>query len=239
MEVTEYLVQTVGTCGGSDIALCIGQIARLQGKHTKISLCLGQVGRQTLGLLEILLGGIVVATGILDGCQVIIGAGIVGIDLCGQFVDILFFVEVLLQGSAIEQFLNGELGGIVLDLSENLVVGTAHGLVIDGKAGAAQLGQDAIGQLAESRTDVLDLLLTLLGILIHGEDAQDHILVLDVAGLDQLLEAFPVLSGVFSVDIGVHLDALQLLVDILLGVFLTLGGQTVVDGETAIGRCIS
>ena len=238
MQVAENLGETIGSGGGSDIALGSGEVAGLQGEHTEIGLGLGQVGCQALGLLDILLGCLVVATGILDGGQVVIGAGIAGIDLGGELIDILLLVERGLEGGTIEELLDGELGGVAVDLGEDLLVGAAYRLVVDGETGAAQLGQDAVGELAEGGADVLDLLLTLLGVLIHGEHAQDDVLVLDVAGLDELLEAVPVLGGVLGIDIGLHLDALQLLVDILLGVLLTLGSQTVVDGEATIGRGI-
>ena len=236
MQIAQYLFQTVGTrCAGNEL-LGSFQVAVLQGQHTEVGLCLRQRTCQRLSLLDILLGGIVVATGKLDGSQVVESTGIVGINLCGQFVDVLLGIDVLLKGSAIEQFLNAQFGDIILDLLQDLVIAATHGLVVDGETRTAQLRQDAIGQLTEGGRDVFNLLLTLLGILIHREYAQDDVLVLNVAGLYQFLESLPVLSGVFRIDIGVHLNLLQLLVHILLRHLLTLIGQFVVDAEAAIGR---
>ena len=80
------------------------------------------------------------------------------------------------------------------------------------------------------------MLLTLLGVLVHGEYAQDDILVLDVGSLDQLLETVPVLSRVLGIDGSVgQLGLLQLLLYVLLGSLLALCGQLVVQVVATIG----
>ena len=129
---------------------------------------------------------------------------------------------------------------VFLILCQYLVVVAADDLIVDGHARTAQLRQDAVGQLAESGAHVLDLALTLFGVFVHREDAQDDILVLYVRCLHELLEAFPVLCGVLGVDVGVgQFCLLELLVNILLGVLLALVGKLVVQLHTSVRRCIS
>ena len=82
----------------------------------------------------------------------------------------------------------------------------------------------------------MDTIHTLLRILIHRKHTQDDILVLDIAGLHQLLEAVPVLSRVVGVDVGVHLQLLQFFVYIVLCHLLTLSGELVVQVHTTVGR---
>ena len=65
-------------------------------------------------------------------------------------------------------------------------------------------------------------MLTLLGIGVHAQYAKYEFLVLEVALLDELLEAFPVLSGVVSVDSDVrHLLLLEGRLELCRGVLLT------------------
>ena len=80
------------------------------------------------------------------------------------------------------------------------------------------------------------MLLAFLRILIHREHAEDNILVLDVAGLYELLESIPVLCGVLGIDIGVHLGLLELILHILLGSILALVSQLVVEVVSTLGR---
>ena len=91
---------------------------------------------------------------------------------------------------------------------------------------------------AEGAGDILDLLLALLRILIHRENTQDDVLVLDVGGTHQLLESFPVLSGVLRVEGGGGVGLLHLLLHVLGGSFLTLASQTLVEVVATIRRCI-
>ena len=87
--------------------------------------------------------------------------------------------------------------------------------IVEREAGTAQLGQHLIGKFAESEGKVADLLFALLGVFVHREDAEDDLLVLDVAGSHEFLEAVPVLCGVFGVDLSGHFHLLELLVDVV------------------------
>lgn len=59
-----------------------------------------------------------------------------------------------------------------------------------------RLWQHALCEFTEALTHILNLLLTLLWVLIHGEHPQNDILVLDIACLHQFLESLPVLGGI-------------------------------------------
>ena len=114
--------------------------------------------------------------------------------------------------------------GILLILLENLVVITSYHFVVDGHAGASQLRQHALCQFAETLTQVFDLLFALLWVLVHGQHAQDDVLVGDIAGLHQFLESLPVLCGVFRTDTAFQFGILHLLANVALRVLLTLIG---------------
>ena len=117
----------------------------------------------------------------------------------------------------------------------DLLVIATDGLVVDGETGTAQFGQDAVGELTETSTHVFDLLFAFLGVFIHRKNAQDDILVLDVRCGNELLETLPVLSGVVGLNILGKLGLLHLLLDITLGILLTLVSQFLVEGEATIG----
>ena len=79
-------------------------------------------------------------------------------------------------------------------------------------------------------------MLTLLGIGVHAQYAKYEFLVLEVALLDELLEAFPVLSGVVSVDSDVrHLLLFEGRLELCRGVLLTRSTELFVQLLTTIG----
>ena len=79
-------------------------------------------------------------------------------------------------------------------------------------------------------------MLTLLGVGVHTQYAKYEFLVLEVTLLDELLEAFPVLSGVVSVDSDVrHLLLLEGRLELCRGVLLTRSTELFVQLLTTIG----
>ena len=72
--------------------------------------------------------------------------------------------------------------------------------------------------------------------MIHGEDSDDEVLVLEVGLRDEFLEAFPVFGCILGVNIGIELIELELLVDISLADFTTLLGKFLIEGVCAIRR---
>ncbi len=238
MQVTQSLGEVVGTSCAGDVLLSGLHVAVLQSQHTQVGVSLGVLAVDGTSLVQVLLCLHVVALLHSQHGQVVGGAAVLTIEVGGGLQNVLTLAVVLADGSSVEQLLDAELGGVFLVLSQDLLVAAADGLVVDGQTGAAQFRQDVVGQLAESLAHVLDLLLTLLRVLVHGEHAKDDLLVLDVAGLHQLLEAFPVLCGVLCGEGGLHLGELHLLLHVLLGVLLTLVGQLLVERHTTIRRCV-
>ena len=116
------------------------------------------------------MSSLVVALCKLDGGN-IISATIAGVNLCGYLINVFLSVGIILQSSTIKDFLNAEFGSIGLELIHNLFVATTNCLVIDSQTSTAQLRQNTIGQLAEGRRDILNLLLTLLRVFIHRKHA--------------------------------------------------------------------
>ena len=74
---------------------------------------------------------------------------------------------------------------------------------------------------------------------IHRQNAKDQFFILDIRFRYQFLETFPVLSSIFCIDCSVNFGFLQVLVDNLCSVVLTVFGQLSVQAYTAIRRCIS
>ena len=205
----------------------------------------GLVGIRLLGLgvdaqrtLEIAFGRGVIALLECQRSQVVVGAIVLVVEFGGLLVDGFLLGCVVFERSRVEQFLDVELGRVGGILRLDLFVAAADGLVVDDEACAAQFGQNLVGQFAEAFAHVANLLLALLRVFIHGEHAQDDVLVLDVAGLHQLLEAVPVLRRVVGVDVGLHLGALELSLHVAFADVLALVGQLVVEAETAFGRRI-
>ena len=206
----------------------------------KVGIGLWCVSTLSLSLLNILLGcGLVTLVESHDS-HVVEGAVVLVIQFCCLLIDSFLLGRIALQRSGIEQLIRRQTGRIGSVLLLDLVVASSHSLVVDDHATTAQLRQNAIGELTEALAHVADLALTLLGILIHLQDAQDHVLVLDVAGFDETLEAVPVLSRIVGIDIlGIEFGSLDLLLDISLSSVLAFVGQLVVEGIAAIRRSIS
>ena len=81
--------------------------------------------------------------------------------------------------------------------------------------------------------------LALLGVGVHAQHAQHQLLVLHVAVLQQGLEACPVLCGDVRSDGCVHLVFLQLFLQEVLCILLTLTCQFLVQVHTTIGRSVT
>ena len=150
VEGTEHLVVAIGSVGLGDVVGSCAQVAVLQGDETLVGVGFSGCAVDALGLGQELVGLVDVALGKLDGCNVVVGTVVVGIELCGFLVDGLFGISVVLQACGIEQFFDAQLAGILLILSLDLVVAAANGLVVDDHARAAELGQNAVGKLTET-----------------------------------------------------------------------------------------
>ena len=100
--------------------------------------------------------------------------------------------------------------------------------------------QNLIGELVEDAGEIANLLLALLGVLIHRENAENKLLVLDIALRHEVLETLPVLGreicGQFAELSDVIL--LELILKVSLSILLAVLGQTGVDVERPFGRCI-
>ena len=236
MQVAQHLVKSVSTGSLGNQVLCALNIALLKSNQAEVCICFGQHTTNARSLLQPVGSLAVVTLGIFDEGNIVEGTCIVRIDFCSLLISILGIVEVItIECSGIEQLLDAELTGIALQLILDLLVIAADNVVVDGHASATQLRQNAVGQLAESAADILNLLLTLLRILIHREHTQNDILVLDVRGTHQLLETFPVLGSIFRLKGSIGLCLLHLTLDIISGHVFTLASQTFVDVVATIG----
>ena len=237
VQVAESLTEAVGTNGIGDVLLCLSNLAVAQSDESEVCISLRSVLVHAQCLLDVLVGLLLVALVEGEHGEVVQGAIVAVPILSGLLIDGLLLSDVVGEGGGIEHLLDAELRSVVGILFTDLVVAAAYDIVVDGQAGTAQLGKNAVGKLTEGLAHVTNLLLALLGIFIHGEHAKDDVLVLDVAGLHKLLEALPVLGGVVCVDIGLHIGLLQRLLHVVLRHILTLAGEAVVVLETTLRRC--
>ena len=121
----------------------------------------------------------------------------------------------------------------------DFIVAATDNVVVDGQASATKFGQNLIGEFLEASGKVANLLLALFGVAVHRQHAEDDILILNVAGLHEFLESFPVLGGVAGVDVGIHIHLLQLATYVALGGILALFCQLGVELERTFGRSVS
>ena len=236
VQVAGCLAVTVGIDATAQQVLSLGEVAVLQGDDTLVGVCLGSIGVHAQCFFDVCLCFSLVAFAESQCSQVVQRTVVVGVELCSLLVDFLTLGIVLVEGSAVEQFLGAQLRGVGSILLLNLLVVAANQFVVHGEACTAQFGQHGTCQVLEGNAQVTDLALTLLRVFIHREHAQNHILVLNVAGLHQTLEAIPVFGCVVSIHIGIHLCGFQLFVHIVLRHILTFAGQTVVQVEPTFGR---
>ena len=234
MQVAQCLRQTVGTSRLGNQVLGSLRVACLQGHQSQV--CTGFC--HIASLCEILFSLLFLTLLHCQYPEVVVYSAVLGIETGSFLQDILFLRICCSNRGSIDQFLHAQLRGILLILLENLVVITSYHFVVDGHAGASQLRQHALCQFAEALTQVFDLLFTLLWVLIHGQHAQDDVLVGDIAGLYQFLKSLPVLSSIFRTDTAFQLGILHLLANVALRVLLTLIGQFLVQLHTTVGRCI-
>ena len=139
----------------------------------------------------------------------------------GSEVDVLLFFGVFRQCGGVEHFLDGKFGGVCFQLLLNFIVTSADEVVVDGEACAAQFGENLFGEFVIACGDVANLFFAFLGVLIHGKDSKDDVLVLHVGCLKKLLEAIPVFCRVAGVKFGFEIVFLQALADIFFGGLLT------------------
>ena len=99
--------------------------------------------------------------------------------------------------------------------------------------------QDCFSQVRVNSRDVLDFFFSCFRILIHRDNSQHEVFILQVGSLYQFFEAFPVLSGVTSVNRSVNLHFLQLFSQIFTCVAFTAFSQAGVQFNTTVRRSVS
>ena len=99
-----------------------------------------------------------------------------------------------------------------------------------------KLWQNLVSQLLVSSRKVADLLLTTVRIADTAQHVQHELLVLDAAVLNELLEAFPILSNLLGSDLALHLGLLEEPVQVSSRALLTTCSQTLVERVGAFRR---
>src|SRR3712207_2425156 len=238
VEIAEHIVEAIGVDSVRQETLGLVELTLREAHQSLVGIRLLCLGVYTKGLGYVLLGGGIVALVERQGSQIVVSPVVLIVEFGGLLINFGLLVGVVFQRGSVENLLYIELGGVGGVLLLDLLIGASDGLVVDNATGTAQLRQHLIGQVTEAFAHIANLLLTFLRVLVHRQHAKNHVLVLHVAGLDELLEAFPVLRGVMRVDVGLHLDVLELRFHVLLAVVLTLAGQLVIEAEATFGRRI-
>ena len=150
-------------------------------------------------------------------------------------------VVALKQGRGVQGLFHGQDVGVGHGETLELLIGVTLDVVAEGDHGAAQGGQDLLLDFLVRLGDVLDLLLAAVLVTVHGEHAQDEVLVFDLGGAHQGLEAVPVFSlGVVAEEAVLDLDlfAAQHPGDGGIGALGPLHGEVLVEGNLALRRGI-
>ena len=125
-------------------------------------------------------------------CSVLSAVAVVLVE--SLLVDSLFCIEILNEGCRAEKSLLVENVAVLLNELEKLLGGVVLILDIGNESCAAELRKNFLLEDCINLGHILDLALTDCRIAVHGKNADDEILVLDVRLGNELLEAFPVLT---------------------------------------------
>ena len=167
-------------------------------------------GDHAEGVLELAVLGLNLTEGALRGGNLagvqqgdtLVEAGAVAVELVdGLLVEVSLLVIVLNEGSGTEEGLFVEDVDVVVNELEELFAGVVLVLDIGDEAGAAEFRKDGALEGGVDLGHVLDLAFADGRVAVHGKDAEDQVLIFDVALGNELLEAFPVLAD--GLDVGV------------------------------------
>ena len=192
-------------------------------------------GDDTLGVQDVRIVGVDLGEGVLglgelvlaevEGGEVELGT-FAAILADGALVDLFLLVVVLHEGGGAEEGFLIQHVGVVLEELQELFGGVVLILDVGDEAGAAEFREDLTLEGGEHLGHVADLALADGRVAVHGQDAEDQVLVLDVGLADELLEAFPVFAEA--------LDGRALDVDLLGQLLPGLAG----GGGTLVGEFV-
>ena len=214
----------VGSGGAAEAVRGGGEVVLAEGDD---SLGVEDVGIVGVHLAESGLGLGELAFGEVEGGEVELGA--LGIELAdGAVVDRFLLVVALHEGGGAEEGFLVQHVSVVVEELEEFLGGVVLVLDVGDEAGAAEFREDLTLEGGEHLGHVADLVLTDGRVAVHGEDAEDELLVFDVGLLHEMLEAFPVLTEALDLGAG---DVLVLLAHFLEGL---VRGSGALVGELVV-----
>ena len=198
-------------------------------------------GQYAKGVLEVAVLSPDGVEGLLCLCEVV-GSEIGGakVEPCsvaveladGLVVELDLAVGVLDEGGSVQEGGLVENVDVVVNQLEEFLGGVVLVLDVGDEPCATQLRKDVALEFGVDGGHILDLALTHCRVAVHGEDAEDEVLVFDIGILDELLEAFPVLTDALHLGI-CDVLALHDLVPSLVGALRTLVGELGVEALSA------
>ena len=189
LDDTEVLLG-VGGVGAAEIVRGGGEVVLAEGDDTEGVEDVGIVGA---GLGEGFLSLGELAFVEIQGSEVELGA--LGVELAdGTLVDLFLLVVVLHEGGGAEEGFLVQHVGIVVEELQEFLGGVVLILDVRDEAGTAEFRKDLALEGGEDLGHVADLVFTDGRVAVHGEDAEDELLVFDVGFPDELLETFPVFA---------------------------------------------
>ena len=205
----------VGGGGAAEAVLGGGEVVLAEGDDTH--------GVEDVGVAGVDLGEGFLGLGELaflqvEGGEVELGA--LGTELAdGTLVDLFLLVVTLHEGGGAEEGFLVQHVGVLVEEFQEFLGGVVLVLDVGDETGAAEFRENLTLEGGEHLGHVADFVLADGRVGVHGEDAEDEVLVLDVGLFHQLLETFPVLTEALDLGAG---DVLVLLAHFLEG--LVCGG---------------
>ena len=153
-------------------------------------------------------------------------------------IDSFLFSRIASQCSSIQQFFYIQFRRIRRSQFSDFFVRLTDDFIVQSQTRTTQLRKNSVSQFFVYSRDVFDFAFSLSRVLIHCNNAEDQLFVLDVRFRNQFLETFPVLCSIFSIDRSVDFCFLQVFAQQLSCVVFAVFSKSSIQAYTTIRRSV-
>ena len=157
---------------------------------------------------------------------------------CSLSIDSFLFSRIVSQCSCVQQFFDIQFRRIGRSQLSDFFVRLTDDFVVQSQTRTTQLRKNSVSQFFVYSRDVFDFAFSLSRILVHCNNAKDQLFVLNVRLRNQFLETFPVLCCIFCINRSIDFCFLQVFVQHLSSVVLTVFSQCSIQAYTTIWRSV-
>ena len=229
-----------GTGSAGEHALGIREVALHAGYSTEVVVDDGAV-TTLIGCHETV-SGLVQLAHIHEAYTFVVwSAPITTVHTAGCFIHLQLVLIGFKQRCGVEHFFYRQSVWVGHREILQLLVRVTFNVVLEGDHRAAQGRKDLLFDFLIGLGDVLDLFLAAVLVVVHGQHPKDEVLVFDVGGAHERLEAFPVFTFRIVPEeaiLGVNLGPLEQFCDSGIGAFGALQSEVFVQGDFTLGRSI-